>query len=91
MTRILVVDNYDSFVWTIVGYLEQLGARCRVVRNDDASLALDGLDAVVRGVDGGCGQLGDSGLEWVEEVVGSEPVVGARGCARPGDPARGGD
>ncbi len=32
--RILVVDNYDSFVYTIVGYLEQLGAECRVVRND---------------------------------------------------------
>ncbi|MCY7396238.1 MAG: aminodeoxychorismate/anthranilate synthase component II [Nocardioides sp.] len=31
---VLVVDNYDSFVWTIVGYLEQLGARCTVVRND---------------------------------------------------------
>ena len=34
MTRVLVVDNYDSFVFTIVGYLEQLGAACTVVRND---------------------------------------------------------
>ncbi|MGL5930408.1 MAG: glutamine amidotransferase-related protein, partial [Dermatophilaceae bacterium] len=34
MTRVLVVDNYDSFVFTIVGYLEQLGAQCEVVRND---------------------------------------------------------
>ena len=34
MTRILVVDNYDSFVYTIVGYLDQLGARTVVVRND---------------------------------------------------------
>jgi para-aminobenzoate synthetase component 2 len=33
-TRILVVDNYDSFVWTIVGYLAQLGAECDVRRND---------------------------------------------------------
>ena len=32
--HVLVVDNYDSFVYTIVGYLEQLGAECRVVRND---------------------------------------------------------
>ena len=32
--RILVVDNYDSFVWTIVGYLYQLGAECDVRRND---------------------------------------------------------
>jgi len=34
VTRILVVDNYDSFVFTIVGYLQQLGAECEVVRND---------------------------------------------------------
>jgi para-aminobenzoate synthetase component 2 len=32
--RILVVDNYDSFVYTIVGYLDQLGAETEVVRND---------------------------------------------------------
>jgi para-aminobenzoate synthetase component 2 len=32
--HILVVDNYDSFVWTIAGYLAQLGARCDVRRND---------------------------------------------------------
>ncbi len=34
MTRILCVDNYDSFVWTIVGYLRHLGAAVDVVRND---------------------------------------------------------
>ena len=43
MTRILVVDNYDSFVFTIVGYLEQLGADCEVVRNDAVAPA-DGAD-----------------------------------------------
>lgn len=32
--HILVVDNYDSFVYTIVGYLETLGARVTVLRND---------------------------------------------------------
>ena len=36
-TRILVVDNYDSFVWTIAGYLAQLGAECEVLRNDAVS------------------------------------------------------
>lgn len=34
MTRILVIDNYDSFVYTIVGYLRQMGAETKVVRND---------------------------------------------------------
>ena len=44
---ILVVDNYDSFVYTIVGYLTQLGARCEVVRNDavstEAAATYDGV------------------------------------------------
>ncbi|MHA7270982.1 anthranilate synthase component II [Arthrobacter sp. HLT1-20] len=38
-TRILVIDNYDSFVYTLVGYLQQLGAETTVVRNDDVTLA----------------------------------------------------
>ena len=32
-TKILVVDNYDSFVFNLVQYLCQLGAECTVVRN----------------------------------------------------------
>jgi para-aminobenzoate synthetase component II len=34
MTRILVIDNYDSFVYTLNGYLQELGAQTDVVRND---------------------------------------------------------
>ena len=33
-TKILVIDNYDSFVFNLVQYLGQLGAECTVVRND---------------------------------------------------------
>jgi para-aminobenzoate synthetase component 2 len=36
-TRILVVDNYDSFVFNLVQYLQQLGAECTVFRNDEVS------------------------------------------------------
>ncbi|MDQ4032921.1 MAG: aminodeoxychorismate/anthranilate synthase component II [Actinomycetota bacterium] len=32
--RILVIDNYDSFVYNLVHYLAQLGAQCVVRRND---------------------------------------------------------
>ena len=38
-TRILVVDNYDSFVFNLVQYLQQLGAECTVVRNDAVEAA----------------------------------------------------
>jgi len=36
-TKILVIDNYDSFVFNLVQYLGQLGAECTVVRNDAVS------------------------------------------------------
>jgi para-aminobenzoate synthetase component 2 len=34
MVKILVLDNYDSFVYTLNGYLQQLGAETTVMRND---------------------------------------------------------
>lgn len=38
MTRILVVDNYDSFVYNLVQYLGQLGADVTVRRNDEVNI-----------------------------------------------------
>ena len=38
MTRVLVVDNYDSFVFNLVQYLGQLGAECVVRRNDEVAV-----------------------------------------------------
>ena len=49
--RILVVDNYDSFVYTIVGYLQQMGAETVVVRNDEVPQAADGT-VNLAGMDG---------------------------------------
>jgi para-aminobenzoate synthetase component 2 len=49
VSRILVVDNYDSFVFNLVQYLGQLGAECVVRRNDEvgtdevADLEVDGV------------------------------------------------
>ncbi|GFE23477.1 aminodeoxychorismate/anthranilate synthase component II [Streptomyces libani] len=47
--RILVVDNYDSFVFNLVQYLYQLGAECEVLRNDEVEPrhAQDGFDGVL--------------------------------------------
>lgn len=46
-TKILVIDNYDSFVFNLVQYLAQLGAECTVVRNDEigveSALIYDGV------------------------------------------------
>lgn len=38
MTRVLVVDNYDSFTFNLVQFLGELGAELEVVRNDRASV-----------------------------------------------------
>jgi para-aminobenzoate synthetase component 2 len=46
--RILVIDNYDSFVYNLVHYLAQLGAEPTVRRNDEmAPTELDGFDGVL--------------------------------------------
>ena len=50
MTNILVIDNYDSFVYTLSGYLQQLGATTNVMRNDAVSVGE--LEQLVAGVDG---------------------------------------
>lgn len=49
--NILVVDNYDSFVYNLVQYLAQIGANVEVWRNDDPRFAdpdwADGFDGVL--------------------------------------------
>jgi para-aminobenzoate synthetase component II len=65
MTKILVLDNYDSFVYTLNGYLQQLGAETEVLRNDAVSEAdlpelLSQYDAVL--ISPGPGTPKDAGL-----------------------------
>ena len=72
MTRILVVDNYDSFVYTLNGYLLQLGAETTVVRNDsftadEAAAVIAEYDAVL--LSPGPGTPADAGV--------SIPIVAA--------------
>lgn len=50
MTRILVIDNYDSFVYTLVSYVQELGAETDVIRNDD--ITADELDDLLPKYDG---------------------------------------
>jgi para-aminobenzoate synthetase component II len=46
--RVLVIDNYDSFVYNLVQYLAQLGAQVTVRRNDEVDLdELDEVDGVL--------------------------------------------
>ncbi|MBE7188517.1 aminodeoxychorismate/anthranilate synthase component II [Jatrophihabitans endophyticus] len=63
MTRVLVVDNYDSFVYNLVQYLGQLGADVVVRRNDAVRVdELDGLDVDGVLISPGPGDPSDAGV-----------------------------
>ena len=79
MSRILVIDNYDSFVYTIVGYLRQMGAHTTVVRNDAVADAGD--------VDDYDGVLISPGPGTPAEAGSSIDVI--RECARTATPMLG--
>ncbi len=79
VTKILVVDNYDSFVFNLVQYLQQLGAECIVRRNDEVAVA----DVQLMQVDGvllspGPGVPAEAGVteDMVRWCAGRVPVLG---------------
>lgn len=82
MTRVLVIDNYDSFVYTLNGYLRELGAHTDVVRNDDIAVTdlparLAEYDAVL--VSPGPGKPSDAGVSIpvVEQALSTgQPLLG---------------
>lgn len=76
-TNILVVDNYDSFVYTIVGYLQMLGARTTVVRNDAVPADVSGYDGVLISPGPGAPKGAGSSTEVVESCAREElPMLG---------------
>ena len=65
MSRIFILDNYDSFVYTLAGYVRQLGADVVVERNDafaeeDIPARLDAFDGIL--ISPGPGNPGEAGL-----------------------------
>ena len=76
-TRVLVVDNYDSFVYNLVQYLAQLDADCTVVRNDHVDLdAAAGYDGIL--LSPGPGIPEDAGVcvQLVQQLAGRVPIFG---------------
>ena len=77
MTRILVIDNYDSFVFNLVQYLGQLDADVEVRRNDevtpDEAVAYDGVL-----LSPGPGTPEDAGvcMDVVRQCAGQVPILG---------------
>ena len=77
--RILVIDNYDSFVFNLVQYLGQLGAECEVRRNDEISVAdVGGFGAAGVLLSPGPGTPDRAGImmDVIAEYAGKIPMFG---------------
>ncbi|GAC54421.1 anthranilate synthase component II [Gordonia amicalis NBRC 100051 = JCM 11271] len=87
VSRILVIDNYDSFVYNLVQYLGQLGVEAVVWRNDDPRLtpfdaehlreAVAGFDGVLLSPGPGTPQRAGATMPMVEVAAAEElPLLG---------------
>ena len=76
---IAMIDNYDSFTWNLVQYLQELGAEVRVFRNDEITVAALG-DARPSHIvlSPGPGEPADAGilLETIRRFAGRVPLLG---------------
>jgi para-aminobenzoate synthetase component 2 len=76
--RVLVVDNYDSFVYNLVQYLAQLGADTTVRRNDEVDLdELDDVDGVLVSPGPGTPERAGSSIEVIRRSAArARPLLG---------------
>jgi len=76
--RILVVDNYDSFVFNLVQYLGQLGVATTVLRNDDPALGdVAGYDGVLLSPGPGTPERAGRSMDLVQECMhNATPMLG---------------
>ena len=76
---IVMIDNYDSFTYNLVQYIEQIGTQVRVVRNDKSTLAeIEAWNPAGIVVSPGPGRPESAGitLEVIEHFSGQVPILG---------------
>jgi para-aminobenzoate synthetase component 2 len=77
--RVLVVDNYDSFVYNLVQYLGQLGVECDIRRNDEITVADVGRlkpDGVLLSPGPGTPSRAGIMLDLIRTYAGTLPIFG---------------
>lgn len=75
--RIVVVDNYDSFVYNLVQYLFELGADVDVVRNDEITIEkAREYDGILLSPGPGAPVSAGMCIPIVEELGGEVPIFG---------------
>lgn len=79
IVRVLVIDNYDSFVFNLVQYLGQLGVECDVRRNDEIAVADVGRSrpaGILLSPGPGTPQRAGICMKVIEEYAGELPIFG---------------
>lgn len=80
MARILVIDNYDSFVYNLVQYLAQIGAEVEVWRNDDPRFDQagwhQGYDGILLSPGPGTPEAAGVCIDVVRTLAGQVPIFG---------------
>jgi para-aminobenzoate synthetase component 2 len=78
MTRVLVVDNYDSFVYNLVQYLGQLGVDVTVRRNDEVDFStLSDFDGILISPGPGTPEAAGQSIELVKYAAEHQiPLLG---------------
>jgi para-aminobenzoate synthetase component 2 len=77
MLRILVIDNYDSFVYNLVQYLQQLQAETTVLRNDEVTPEqVSEYDGVLLSPGPGTPEDAGACVDIVKESGGEVPIFG---------------
>jgi len=77
--RILVIDNYDSFVFNLVQYVGQLGADCEVRRNDEITVAdvgTFGADGILLSPGPGTPERAGITMDVIRAYAGKLPMFG---------------
>jgi para-aminobenzoate synthetase component 2 len=78
--KILVIDNYDSFVYNLVQYLAQIGADVEVWRNDDARFTdpsyADAFDGILLSPGPGTPEQAGVCIDVVRDQAGRTPIFG---------------
>jgi para-aminobenzoate synthetase component 2 len=77
--RVLVIDNYDSFVYNLVQYLGQLGVECDVRRNDEITVAEVGrfkADGILLSPGPGTPDRAGIMLDLIKKYAGDVPIFG---------------
>ena len=82
--RVLMIDNYDSFTYNLVQYLQELGAEVLVHRNDKIDLAgMEALNADRLMISPGPCTPNEAGIsvDAIKHFAGKMPILGSeRSC-----------